>query len=66
MLDHVMRCCIYVYKYLMEQYEFSNSCKARMVILPRGLCLVKVKGFLYAIRLSHELNKSVVTQNLFE
>jgi len=51
-----MRCCIYVYTYVIRQYEFSNNYKAKMVLLPRGICRIRVKGFLSAISLWHELN----------
>jgi len=33
------------YTYVVGQYEFFDSCKARMIYLPRGLCWVKAKGF---------------------
>jgi len=36
--DHVMRCCVYMYTYVMRQYEFSYKRKAMIVLLPRGLC----------------------------
>jgi len=42
---NVMRSCMNEYTYMVGQYEFSDSHKARMVSLPRGLCRVKVKGF---------------------
>jgi len=45
MLHDVMRCCMNEYTYVVEQYEFSNSRKVRRVLLPRGLCLVRVIGF---------------------
>jgi len=38
MWHHVMGCCINEYTYVVGQYEFSDSCKAMMVSLPRGLC----------------------------
>jgi len=28
MFDLMMRFCMYVYTYVMEQYEFSDNCKA--------------------------------------
>jgi len=31
--------------YVLRQYELSDSCKAKMISLPRGLCQVRVKGF---------------------
>jgi len=56
MFDLVMRSCMYVYTYVMGQNEFSNNCKAKMVLLPRGLYRVRVKWFLLAINLWHELS----------
>jgi len=61
MFDLVMRRCMYVYKYVMGQYEFSDNCKSRMVLLPKRLCRVRVKGFLFAITLWHKLSKSALT-----
>jgi len=34
----IMRYDILVCMYVMGQYEFSNNCKAIMVLLPRGFC----------------------------
>jgi len=46
----------------MEQYEFSNNYKARMVLLPKGLCRVRVQGFRSTIILWNKLSKSAPTQ----
>jgi len=43
---------MYMCTYGIGQYEFSNNHKVGMVLLVRGLCWVKVKGFLLAIILS--------------
>jgi len=34
-LDDVMRCCMNEYTSTVGQYEFFDSCKARMVLLPQ-------------------------------
>jgi len=51
MVDYVMCYDVYMCTYVMEQYEFSDNCKAKMVLLLRGLCHVKVKGFCSVISL---------------
>jgi len=61
-VDLVIRCGTYVYMNVMELYEFSNNCKVRMVLLHEGLCWVRVKRLLSAIRLWHELSKNDLTQ----
>jgi len=58
MFDHVLRYDMYGCTYVMRQYELFDSCKARMVSLPRGLCWVRVKGFRSLVSLWHELSKS--------
>jgi len=45
MWHDVMRYCMNEYTYVVGQYEFSDSHKAKMVSLPIGLCGVRVKGF---------------------
>jgi len=41
----VMRCGMNECAYVLRKYELSDSCKAKMVSLPNGLCQVRVKGF---------------------
>jgi len=64
MFDLVMRCCMYVYTYVMGQYEFSDNCKARMVLLPKGLYRVRVNEFFSTISLWHELSKVLLPKAL--
>jgi len=66
LVDYVMWCDMYMCTYAMEQYEFSNNWKSRMVLLPRGLYRVSVKGFHSAISLWHELSKSAPTEGFVE
>jgi len=61
MFDHVMSYGMHMYTYVREQYKFIGNLKAKMVLLPRGLCRVRVKGFRFAISLWHEFSKSAPT-----
>jgi len=47
----VMRGFMNEYTYGVGQYGFSDSCKAMMVLLPKGFCRVKVKGFRFSVSL---------------
>ena len=58
----IMRHDIHVCTYVMGQYEFFDNYKAMMVLLSIGLWWVRVKGFLLAISLWHELSKSALTE----
>jgi len=64
MFDHVRSYDMYMCTYVMRQYEFSDSCKARMIPLSRGLCWVRVKCFLLAISLWHELVRVLLPKDL--
>ena len=54
--------CLHVYTYEREQYEISNNRKVKMILLPGGICLVRVKKFHSAKILWHELSKSASSQ----
>jgi len=51
MWHDVMRFCMNEYTYVVGQYEFSDNRKARMILLPKGLCRVRVKGFRSSVSL---------------
>jgi len=51
---------------MMRQYEFFDSRKALMVLLPIWLYWVKVKGLLSAISIWHEFSKSALIQGFVE
>ena len=50
----------------MEQYEFSDNCKVKIVLLLARLCQVRVKLFLSAMRLWHKLKNNALTQGFVE
>jgi len=52
MFNHMRRCYMFVYTYVMGYYEFFDNRKAMMVFNQRAL-LSRIKGFLSTIRLWH-------------